>query len=133
MPKSPSAQDGELRFGCPLWWLLYSRLQVAIGRLLVRHRVPGRVADTVYFDQYTGDRVEVRNRPLFVVFSINDRDYYFDRFTGHFDGTGYVDRSQCRLSQSFGYRRSVFPVAGPPRVRRCSGKVRRSSALGPRG
>lgn len=58
------------------------------GKALVRLRRPGKVAPFEMRDPLTGQHVSVRVGPLFVVFSVNGRDYYFDRFTGRFDGTG---------------------------------------------
>lgn len=39
-------------------------------------------------DELTGRAIEVRVEPLFIVFSVDGRDYYFRRFSGRFDGTG---------------------------------------------
>jgi hypothetical protein len=39
-------------------------------------------------DGVTGQKVAVSVGDLFVRLSIDGRDYYFDRLTGRFDGTG---------------------------------------------
>ena len=55
--------------------------------------IPGFVKPLEYADRVTGDYISIRISPRFTVFSVNNRDYYFRRFTGKFDGTGYV---RCR-------------------------------------
>jgi len=39
-------------------------------------------------DKITGQKVAVSIGDLFVRLSVDGRDYYFDRITGRFDGTG---------------------------------------------
>jgi len=41
-------------------------------------------------DRVTGQEIKLTVGDLFVRLSIDGRDYYFDRFTGKFDGTGSV-------------------------------------------
>ena len=48
----------------------------------------GRVADLEYNDLVTGNHIRVHNSERYVRFSVNDRDYFFNRDTGKFDGTG---------------------------------------------
>jgi hypothetical protein len=40
-------------------------------------------------DRLAGQRISATVGELFVCVSVNGRDYYFDRITGRFDGTGY--------------------------------------------
>lgn len=49
---------------------------------------PGRVADLEYNDLVTGNHIRVHNSENYVRFSVNNRDYFFNRDTGKFDGTG---------------------------------------------
>lgn len=58
------------------------------GRLLQRLKIPGAVTDTIIEDGLTAQRIEVKVGVLFTRISVNGRDYYFDRVTGLFDGTG---------------------------------------------
>jgi hypothetical protein len=51
-------------------------------------RLPGAIRDSMVEDEATGQRIEVRVGRLFTRISINGRDFYFDRFSGRFDGTG---------------------------------------------
>jgi hypothetical protein len=64
------------------------RIREATGKLLTRLRVPGAISNTVVEDTLTGQNIEVRVGALFTRISINGRDYYFNRLTGKFDGTG---------------------------------------------
>ena len=64
------------------------RLREAIGRLLTRLRLGGMVREIELTDELTGQKVEIRVNTLFTRISLNGRDYYFDRMTGRFDGTG---------------------------------------------
>ena len=41
-----------------------------------------------YHDQVTGDHVRISVSTLYSILRINARDYYFNRETGKFDGTG---------------------------------------------
>ena len=70
------------------WINIKDRIKVFIGQLLLKANVPGLIGDMVYDDIVTGDYIEVYCSPLAVLIKVNNRDYYFDRFTGKFDGTG---------------------------------------------
>ena len=63
-----------------------------LRHLFTLFNIVGFVKPTEYVDRVTGDYISVRISPTFTVISINNRDYYFKRFTGRFDGTGYVVR-----------------------------------------
>jgi len=45
-----------------------------------------------YADRISGDYISIRINKYFTVISVNNRNYYFQRATGKFDGTGYVMR-----------------------------------------
>lgn len=64
------------------------RLREWLGRMANRLGAPGAIRDTEIQDEVTGQHVAVRVGHLFVRLSINGRDYYFDRVTGRFDGSG---------------------------------------------
>jgi hypothetical protein len=49
---------------------------------------PGVVRNTVIEDSSSGQRVEISVGRIFIRLSVNDRDYFFDRISGRFDGTG---------------------------------------------
>jgi hypothetical protein len=68
--------------------ILRSRMRQWAGRALNWLGAPGAVKDVALTDKLTGQRVSVNVGELFVRFSVNDRDYYFDRITGRFDGSG---------------------------------------------
>lgn len=65
-----------------------SRARLFLGRVMTQCGIPGLINDATIKDSLTGDEIIVSVGPLFVRLSINGRDYYFDRLTGRFDGTG---------------------------------------------
>jgi hypothetical protein len=64
------------------------KVKVGVGNLLIRLRAPGAIRQTEFRDRVGGDHLAVSIGPLFVRVSVNGRNYFFDRFTGKFDGTG---------------------------------------------
>lgn len=67
-----------------------SRLRGLIGSIL--NRLPAFVSDAEITDDFTGQEISIKRNPRFTVISVNGRDYYFKRFSGKFDGTGYQVR-----------------------------------------
>ena len=59
-----------------------------LGRALNKVRAPGAIREMEFKDKLTGQHLVVSVGELFVCISANGRDYYFDRITGRFDGTG---------------------------------------------
>ena len=55
---------------------------------MLRCRVPGALASSVIDDAVTGDRIEIVIAPLSTTIRVNEREYHFDRFTGHHTGSG---------------------------------------------
>lgn len=72
----PPARVRRLRDWVRLW----------AGRAL--RGLPGFVREIELEDEATGQHLSVRVSPFFTRISMNGRDFYFDRFTGRFDGTG---------------------------------------------
>ena len=70
--------------------ILKGRFRERFGRLLNWTGAPGAIRDTEITDKLTGQTVAVQVGDLFVRVSIDGRDYYFDKVTGRFDGTGAV-------------------------------------------
>lgn len=64
------------------------RLREWIGAVANRVGVPGAIQPTEIKDQATGQHIAVTVSALFVRLRVNGRDFYFDRVTGRFDGTG---------------------------------------------
>jgi hypothetical protein len=64
------------------------RLKQWSGRILNRASMPGAIQPVEFEDRLAGQRFSVSVGELFVCVTVNDRDYYFDRITGRFDGTG---------------------------------------------
>lgn len=57
-------------------------------RTLNRLGVPGAVAPMSFRDEATGCTLTVANGHRFTIVTVDGRDFYFDRITGKFDGTG---------------------------------------------
>lgn len=84
LPRATTAATGRSS-----WWAttrLWTEMQLA--RLLNRAGVPGAIQPMSYHDNLTGQQIDVRVGMLFTVLTVNEHDYYFDRMTGRFDGTG---------------------------------------------
>lgn len=64
------------------------RLRNSVGAFLNWLRVPGAIRSVEIDDDLSGQQIVVTVGRRFVRLSINDRDYFFDRVTGRFDGTG---------------------------------------------
>jgi hypothetical protein len=64
------------------------RVRQWLGRSLNRLSAPGAIREMEFRDQLAGQHIAVSVGELFVCMSVNGRDYYFDRLTGRFDGTG---------------------------------------------
>ena len=74
--------------GASRWDIVRSRLREGLGLALRRVGVPGAIRPMQYDDPVTGDLLEVAVGPFYTRVTLNGRDYYFDRITGRFDGTG---------------------------------------------
>ena len=66
------------------------RARRVLGTVLNRLRCPGFVRPLEIDDPVTRDTFTVRCSPVYTIITLNGRDYYFDRLTGKFDGTGYA-------------------------------------------
>lgn len=86
VPDSPSSM------GSTKWQILRGRFRETVGRLMTKLRAPGAIRDTEIDDTLTGQNIRIRVGYSFTRITIDGRDYYFDRLTGRFDGTG----SGCR-------------------------------------
>ena len=64
------------------------RMREIAGRALGRLGVPGAIADAEIRDDLTGQQINIAVQAHYVRLTVNGRDYYFDRITGRFDGTG---------------------------------------------
>jgi len=59
-----------------------------LGMALNSAAVPGAIAPVEIYDKLTDQCLSVTVGELFVCLSVDGRDYYFDRITGRFGGTG---------------------------------------------
>jgi hypothetical protein len=74
--------------GVSFWQLWKGRIREYAGRVLCGLGAPGVIASTEIKDALTGQEISVAVGALYVRLSVDGRDYYFDRITGRFDGTG---------------------------------------------
>lgn len=70
------------------WQIYRGRMRECVVRALDGLGVPAALRSGNIKDNVTGDMIEIRAQGLFTRLTINGRDYYFDRLTGRFDGTG---------------------------------------------
>lgn len=63
-------------------------LRVAFWKFLNRVGVPGFVRPLELRDRVTGNHIKIVVSPRYTTISVNNRDYYFYRENGRFDGTG---------------------------------------------
>lgn len=64
------------------------RLRQYLGKLMNACGLPGSIQQMEFEDAAVGRHLAVSVDDLFVCVSVDGRDYYFDRVTGRFDGTG---------------------------------------------
>lgn len=78
-----AAVTGATRF--QIW---RSRVLEWIGRVLNSAGAPGAIRNMSLKDTLTGQEVSVAVSAFYVRLTVNDRDYFFNRLTGRFDGSG---------------------------------------------
>src|SRR5262245_27646752 len=78
-----SARDGATQV--EIW---VGRAQQSLGRILNWIGAPGAIRSVEVDDELANQHVAVSVGELFVCVRVNGRDYYFDRLSGRFDGTG---------------------------------------------
>lgn len=81
--KGRPVSDGATKFD-----VLRGRAAELSGRILNRLRVPGAVRDAKIKDALTGQEISIHVGELFTRINVDGRDYYFNRVSGKFDGTG---------------------------------------------
>jgi len=84
----PKHGDSQQNHGRSLLGYLRILVSECLGRLLNRLGVAGAVKPMKISDSLTGQKMEIRVGLLFTRISVNGRDYYFNRLSGRFDGTG---------------------------------------------
>jgi hypothetical protein len=85
----PGERTGHpARGGASTWEVAKSRLREWLGRLANRFGAPGAIQPTKIRDQLTGQQISVAVSALSVRLTVDGRDYYFDRLSGRFNGSG---------------------------------------------
>ena len=70
-----------------------------LGRLLQWLRVPGLIKPFEYHDFETDQDIKLRTSPRYTVLSIDDKEFYFYRENGKFDGVGAMSlNDETRLN-----------------------------------
>lgn len=75
-------------FGATRWDIFRTRLAARLNNFLNKTGIPGAIQPFSWNDPVTGNMVIVTVKGGYTRLSVNGRDYYFDRITGSFDGTG---------------------------------------------
>jgi hypothetical protein len=89
----PSERTGRpARGGASAGEILSSRIRRWFGRALNLVKIPGAIQSVEIDDSVAGHHIAVMVGDLFIRLSVNGRDYYFNRLTGRFDGTGMQPR-----------------------------------------
>lgn len=68
--------------------IMVGRFRAWLGRALNIAHAPGAIRAMDHEDKLAGQHIAVLVGELYTCVSVNGRDYYFDRLTGKFDGTG---------------------------------------------
>lgn len=66
---------------------LTDAISLALGKAL-RGIAPGAIRNLDHHDELTGQHLQVKVGLLYTCVSVDGRDYFFRRYSGHFDGTG---------------------------------------------
>jgi len=61
-----------------------------IARLLERFHLPGLIKPFAFSDEQSGRRIAVRTSSLYTILTVDEKEYYFRRQNGSFDGTGMM-------------------------------------------
>lgn len=72
----------------PLWSKVGSRLRGIAGRILESVHVPARIREFEYIDPVTNETVYLSTGARYSVLHVGGKQYFFERLTGRFDGTG---------------------------------------------
>jgi len=68
--------------------IVVARCKRYLGIGLNKIGIPGSIKPVNFKDEIADQNIDVSVGDLFVCISVNGRDYYFDRLSGKFDGTG---------------------------------------------
>jgi hypothetical protein len=87
--KFPSERTGHpARGGATIVDVTRLRLREWFGVFANWTGMPGALRAAKIHDPVTGQRIAISVGTLLVRITVNGRDFYFDRMTGRFDGTG---------------------------------------------
>lgn len=77
-----------MEHGPSLWLRFKDAIKLSVYSFFKKIGFPGAVNNMEIHDEVTGQHLKVDVGILFTRISVNGRDYYFNRFSGKFDGTG---------------------------------------------
>lgn len=66
---------------------LIDRIREGFGRILEAFHAPAKIKEFEYVDAETNQIVYLSTGARYSVLHVGDKQYYFDRVTGRFDGT----------------------------------------------
>jgi len=76
------------RRGATLGNVAALRAREWLGHVANWFGIPGAIKPTEIRDSLTGQKITVTVGTFFLRLTVNGRDFYFNRLTGHYDGTG---------------------------------------------
>lgn len=68
--------------------IIRGRVREGFGWFLNKLHIPGAIQPCEIADPVTGNEITIAPGRFYFRISVNGRDYYFDRVSGRFDGTG---------------------------------------------
>lgn len=74
--------------GASFWQSFRLRIAEKIGWLLNWAGLPGAIRDCEISDSTEGHHIRIKTSLLYTKLTINGRDFYFDRISGRYDGSG---------------------------------------------
>jgi hypothetical protein len=81
-------QEAPAKDGASTLQIYFGRIREWIGRLFNMLGAPGAVGPTEIVDQLTNRHIRITVGSLFTKISVDGRDYFFNRMSGRYDGSG---------------------------------------------
>lgn len=87
-PENLFKKGEPLTYNATVFQTLLGRLKYKLGLLLNFIDVSGFVKPTKVYDRLTNTNLEVVLGGYFTIIKVNGKDFYFNRFSGEYDGSG---------------------------------------------
>ena len=82
-------EEKEIEFNANIYQVLFYRILNWLSGILNAIHYPVIIKPTQFLDVATGQQINIKAGKLFTTISIGNRDYFFHRITGKYDGSGY--------------------------------------------